>query len=65
MCQGESRSGWRRRGGGDGAGEGWALVRQIERRGWFGEGKGGTLPSDRRPGARGGLGIFQHAPLHE
>lgn len=28
-------------------------------------GGGDTLPSDRGPRARGGLGIFQHAPLHE
>lgn len=41
--------------------EGWALVHQIERRGWWGD----TLPGDGGPGARGGLSIFQHAPLHE
>lgn len=28
-------------------------------------GGGGMLPSDGGPGAHGGLGIFQHAPLHD
>lgn len=41
--------------------EGWALIHQIERWGWWGD----MLPSDGGPGACGGLGIFQHASLHE
>lgn len=49
-------------GGGDrrGRGDGHLYTRLS-----VGVGGGDTSPSDGGPGARGGLGIFQHAPLHE